>query len=151
MYDFNLSLIWRHLLKWLILSFLLERTSPWDVLYDCSYPCLHANNHSENWQRWLGDLGLAFWQRLFRRADSKAHCSPSQVLLASCRSEWDGGGLREYSAFSYYMLQTLQRGQRPRVSPPGLPCSNHFTTQIWGQGGKTHGKKEKSPSNLAEI
>lgn len=66
----------------------------WDVscavLYECKRPCLHANNHSGNWQKGLGELRLACWQRLFGTADSKAYCSPSLFLPASFRSERDG-------------------------------------------------------------
>lgn len=117
--------------------------SPWAVLYGCSRPCLHANNHSGNWQRGLGELRLACWQRLFGTADSKAYCSPSLFLPASFRSEWDGWDWGN----TLLLTLTCCRLCREVRGQGFLPCTTmykllHRTTLEAGRGNTW--KKEKS-------
>lgn len=122
------------------------------LLYECSCPCLHANNHAENWQR-AGRFGTGMVTRIVQKSRQRSllfHilCSACQLYI---RVGWVG--LREYSALSNYVLQTLHWGQRPRVSPPNSTVFETTSPHKSGcRGGKHMGrKKEKSPSYLAWI
>lgn len=120
------------------------------MLYDCRCLRSHANSNTLR-----TDKGRAETGRLTRIVPKSRQRGPLfPILCSACQLQIRVGwaGLREYSALSYYTLQTLQRGQRPRVSPPpALQCLNYFTAQIWVQQGRTHEKKEKSLSYLARI
>lgn len=56
-------------------------------------------------------------------------------------------GLREYSALSSYMLQTLQRGQRPRVSPQHYHVQTTSPHNSGGREGKHMEEKKKEKSS----
>lgn len=60
-------------------------------------------------------------------------------------------GVREYSALSSYMLQTLLKGQRPRVSPQHYNVQNTSPAHnSSGREGKTHAEKKRVIKAIGE-